>query len=119
VVDYQAAPFEEQLRGEAVDLVIDPIGGDTQKRSFGLIKKGGRLVALTGEPDKAEARKRGVQAVMIDVRPNGTRLEEITAMIDAGKIRPRIHAVLPLDQAQRAFEISRSGHVGGKIVLTP
>jgi NADPH:quinone reductase-like Zn-dependent oxidoreductase len=40
-------------------------------------------------------------------------------MIDAGQVGPHVQAVLPLEQASRAFEMSKTGHVGGKIVLTP
>jgi NADPH:quinone reductase-like Zn-dependent oxidoreductase len=56
---------------------------------------------------------------MIESRPDGKRLAEITPMIDAKLVRPHIQTVLPLAEAGRAFEMSRSRHVGGKIVLTP
>src|SRR5438067_10887146 len=44
VIDYREAQFENLLR-EKVDVVFDLVGGDTQKRSFLLLKEGGYLVA--------------------------------------------------------------------------
>src|SRR4029077_3186938 len=44
VIDYREAPFEKVLR-EKVDVVFDLIGGDTQKRSFLVLKEGGHLVS--------------------------------------------------------------------------
>src|SRR4029453_7373945 len=46
VIDYREAPFEEVLR-KTVDVVFDLIGGDTQKRSFLVLKEGGHLVSAT------------------------------------------------------------------------
>src|SRR6195256_475438 len=46
VIDYRKAQFEKVLR-EKVDVVFDLIGGDTQKRSFLVLKEGGHLVAAT------------------------------------------------------------------------
>jgi NADPH:quinone reductase-like Zn-dependent oxidoreductase len=42
---------------------------------------------------------------------------EIGHLIDAGKIRPILDTVLPLDQARQAFERGLSNHARGKIVL--
>jgi len=99
-------------------VVLDPVSADTQKRSFGILKKGGILVALTEEPPQDLARKSGVRATMIGVKPDGRRLADIGKVIDDGKLRPLIQAVLPLEQAKEALELSRSRHVAGKIVLT-
>jgi NADPH:quinone reductase-like Zn-dependent oxidoreductase len=46
VIDYRKAQFETVLR-EKVDVVFDLIGGDTQKRSFLVLKEGGYLIAAT------------------------------------------------------------------------
>ena len=52
------------------------------------------------------------------VKPDGQRLTEIGKMIDDGKLRPFVQEVLPLEHAKKALELSRSRHVGGKIVLS-
>ena len=115
-IDYKVTRFEDQVRD--VDVVLDPLSADSQRRSFGVLKKGGILVALTEEPRQDLARENGVRATMIGVRPDGRRLADIGRLIDDGKLRPLVQAVLPLEQAKEALALSRSRHVAGKIVLT-
>jgi NADPH:quinone reductase-like Zn-dependent oxidoreductase len=97
-----------------VDVVLDPLGADSHKRSFTVLKKGGILVALLVEPRQDLARESGVRAAMIGVKPDGQRLAEIGKMIDDGKLRPLVQEVLPLEHAKKALELSRSRHVGGE-----
>jgi NADPH:quinone reductase-like Zn-dependent oxidoreductase len=115
-IDYQTTPFEDHVRD--VDVVLDPVSADSQRRSFGVLKKGGILVALTEEPSQDLAREKGVRATMIGVKPDGERLADIGKFIDAGKLRPLVQAVFPLIQAKDALEVSHSRHAAGKIVLT-
>ena len=61
---------------------------------------------------------RGVRALMFSAVPDGDQLGQIAEMVDAGKIRPNIGAVLPLVEAAEAQEMNRTGRVKGKIVLT-
>src|SRR5476651_1554815 len=53
VIDYREAKFEKVLR-EKIDVVLDAIGGDTQQRSFLVLKEGGHLVAITQPPSQEE-----------------------------------------------------------------
>ena len=115
-IDYKATRFEDHVRD--LDVVLDPVSGDSQQRSLGVLKKGGILVALTEEPRQDLAREKGVRATMIGVKPDGQRLTEIAKIVDEGKLRPLIQVVLPLTQVKEALELSRSHHAGGKIVLT-
>ena len=115
-IDYKAVRFEDDVHD--VDVVLDPVSADSQKRSFAVLKRGGILVALTEEPRQDLARERGVRATMIGVKPDGPRLAEIGKSIDAGKLRPVVQAVFPLERAKDALELSRTRHVAGKIVLT-
>src|SRR3984893_15243759 len=57
-IDYKATRFEDDVRN--LDVVLDPVGGDSQRRSFGVLKKGGILVALTEEPGKNTAAERAL-----------------------------------------------------------
>ena len=116
-IDYKTTRFEDQVHD--ADVVLDPIGGPTQQRSFSVLKPGGILVSLTEEPSKELARSHGVRAAMIGVKPDGKRLAELATLIDEGKLRPHIAAVFPLDQAKQALELSRTRHIAGKIVLAP
>jgi len=115
-IDYTKMRFEDHVRD--VDVVLDPLSVDSERRSLGVLKKGGILVTLTEEPRQDLVRESGVRATMIGVRPDGGRLADIGKIIDGGKLRPLVQAVLPLEQAKKALELSRSRHVAGKIVLT-
>ena len=114
-IDYKATRFEDHVHD--VDVVLDPVSADSQRRSIGVLKKGGILVALTEEPRQDLARETGVRATMIGVKPDGRRLADIGKIIDDGKLHPLVQAVLPLEQVKEALELSRSRHVAGKIVL--
>ena len=115
-IDYKATRFEDHVRD--VDVVLDPVSADSQRRSFAVLKKGGILVALTEEPRQDLAREKGVRATMIGVKPDGQCLAEIGKLIDDGQLHPLIQAVLPLARVREALELSHTGHVAGKIVLT-
>ncbi|MDX6501493.1 MAG: hypothetical protein QOG23_4753 [Blastocatellia bacterium] len=115
-IDYKKTRFEDYVHD--ADVVLDPLSGDSQKRSFAVLKKGGILVALLEEPRQDLARESGVRAMMIGVKPDGRRLADIGKIIDDGKLRPLVQEVLPLEHTKKALELSRSRHVGGKIVLS-
>ncbi len=115
VIDYKATQFENVVDG--VDMVLDLIGGDTQERSWDVLKPGGILVSTASPPSKETAAEKGVRAEMMMVQPQVTMLEEIGAMFDRGEVKTFVDRVLPLSEAQQAHELSQSGHVRGKLVL--
>ncbi|HWP34170.1 MAG TPA: NADP-dependent oxidoreductase [Thermodesulfobacteriota bacterium] len=114
-VDYTRQRFEEVVR--EVDAVLDTVGGQTQARSWRVIKKGGVLASIVGRPSEAEAEAHGVRAAYVFVQPSSAQLREIARLIDEGRLRPTVSEILPLAQARRAQELSQAGHVRGKIVL--
>jgi NADPH:quinone reductase-like Zn-dependent oxidoreductase len=113
-IDYTQQRFEDVAR---IDIVLDTIGGETQERSWSVLKKGGVLVSLVQPPSEEKAEELGVRAAFVAGRPSGAQLAEIAKMIDSGKLAPIIDRILPLSEARRAHELSQSGHVRGKIVL--
>lgn len=115
VLDYKTERFEEAA--PEVDFVLDTIGGETQKRSLGVLKKGGILVATPGPPDEKAAEAWGVRAKMVGITPNAAQLTEIARLIDAGQVQTRIGLVLPLSEAREAHEALERGGTHGKIVL--
>jgi NADPH:quinone reductase-like Zn-dependent oxidoreductase len=115
VIDYRIARFEEVVH--EVDAVLDTIGGDTQRRSWQVLKKGGILVATLGISSPEAAHQYGVRGEGIMVHPDADQLTRIAALIDAGKVKPAVTTTLPLAEAARAHELSQTGHVRGKIVL--
>lgn len=114
-VDYTKQKFEDVAKD--VDVVFDNIGGETQKRSFQTLKKGGFLVSIVAPPEQESAEKFGIKAEMISVQPNAEQLAEITKLVEEGKVKTHIETVLPLSEVKKAHELSESGHTRGKIVL--
>jgi NADPH:quinone reductase-like Zn-dependent oxidoreductase len=117
VIDIEAARFEDQV--EPMDAVIDLVGGDIQKRSFAVLKRGGRLVSAVSVPDQQEASARGVSARFFLVNVTSRQLEEIATLIDRGQLRTNVGKVLPLASAQEAHEMldGLRPKPAGKIVL--
>jgi len=115
-IDYEKTRFEDVVHD--VDVVLDTIGGDTQARSWKVLKKGGILVSIVGPPPSAdEAAKHGVRSASFAAQPNASQLAEIAKLVDSGKIYPIVDTVLPLAEARRAHELAEKGHTRGKIVL--
>jgi NADPH:quinone reductase-like Zn-dependent oxidoreductase len=115
LIDYTTQRFEDVTRN--IDVVLDTIGGDTQERSWQVLKKGGILVSVVQSPSENKAKEHGVRGIRLGARPNGQELVEIAKIVDAGKLAPVIDRILPLSEARRAHELSQSGHTRGKIVL--
>lgn len=116
VVDYKTERFEDAAR--SVDVVLDTVGGETQARSFTVLKKGGILVATPNPPDEQAAARHGVVAKMVGSQPSAGQLREIAALIDLEKVQTRVGLVLPLSEARQAHERLETGGTHGKIVLT-
>ncbi len=114
-IDYKTQKFEDIARD--VDVVLDTVGGETQKRSFDVLKKGGSLVSIVGGPDQNLAKEKGVNAKGILVRPNAAQLTEIAQLIDAGKIKVTVSQVVSLQDVAKAHQQIETGHTKGKIVL--
>ena len=114
-LDYQTTRLEDVVHD--VDVVFDTIGGDTQKRSWKVLKKGGILVSIVGPPSAEEAAAHGVRQASVFVQPSATQLTELTKLVESGKLRPVVETVLPLSEARHAHELSQTGHTRGKIVL--
>lgn len=117
VVDYEHDRFEDVASG--ADVVIDLVGGETQKRSFGVLKRGGRLVSAVSQPDQELAKAHGVEAFFFLVAVNTAELVDIAAAIDTGELKQNIGLILPLSEAVTAHEIleGQRPRPKGKVVL--
>jgi NADPH:quinone reductase-like Zn-dependent oxidoreductase len=114
-IDYTQQRFENVVRN--IDIVLDTLGGETQERSWSVLKKGGNLVSLVEPPSEEKAEEIGVRAALVGAQPNGAQLAQIAKIIDSGKMAPVIDRIIPLSEVRRAHELSKSGHTHGKIVL--
>jgi len=115
VIDYKKQRFEDVVRD--VDLVFDLIGGETQERSWTVLRPGGALVSTLTEPSQERAKARGVRAMRYTVRENGAELDEIGQLIDAGKVKPKITRTFQMNEAANALQFVEEGHTEGKVVV--
>ena len=114
-VDYRTQNFEDFTSD--VDVVLDPIGGDTQVRSLQILKEGGILVSIVGLTSEGRNPSRNVRATSILVQPNSGQLSEIGGLIQNGIINPIVSYRFPLEQAPLAHEQSQTRRTRGKIVI--
>jgi NADPH:quinone reductase-like Zn-dependent oxidoreductase len=117
VVDYRKAQFEKVLR-EKVDVVFDLIGGDTQKRSFLVLKEGGHLVATTQPVPPEETAKHGVSGAMMRLAPSADGLGRIARLLEEGTIRPDVATVYALQDAAQAWK-DIAGNLPGVHGMSP
>src|SRR5467141_360922 len=120
VIDYREAQFEKVLR-EKVDVVFDLIGGDTQKRSFLVLKEGGHLVAATQPVSPDETARHRVSGAMMRLAPSADGLGGIARLLEEGTIRPDVATVYALQDVAQAWK-DIAGNLSrrrphGKIVL--
>ncbi len=115
VIDYTKEKFEQKLKD--FDAVFDTVGGDTTDRSFQVLKKGGVLVSMKGQPNPELAEKYNVKAIGQGTKTNTDHLSRLAQLIDSRKIKPHIDKVFLLDQIQDAFKYQEEVHPKGKVVL--
>lgn len=115
VIDYRRENFADKLKD--IDLVLDGVGGEVLKNSYGVVRKGGLLLSIVSPPDEALAQQHGITARFERGEVTGIRLQEIAGLIDIGKLRVIVEKELPLTEARTAHELSESGRARGKIIL--
>ncbi|QNE22904.1 NADP-dependent oxidoreductase [Kribbella qitaiheensis] len=121
LIDYTVTDFTEAAHD--IDVVLDPISGDYGLRSLETLAPGGILLDVRGTgPDRTAARARAVELdrryAEIRFAPSADDLRAIADLVDAGRLRVELAQTLPLEHAAKAHELSESGRVTGKIVLT-
>lgn len=115
VIDHKKQRFEDAA--PKVDIVLDMVGGETQKRSFDVIKPGGILVSVVSQPDQKSS-KDGVRAVFFLVEVTTERLEKMTELFEQKKLETHVGTVLKLDEARKAHDmLAGAPHEPGKILL--
>ncbi|HLH11497.1 MAG TPA: NADP-dependent oxidoreductase [Methylovirgula sp.] len=114
-INYKEQRFEEAVHD--VDMVFDLIAGETQQRSFSVLKRGGVLVSTLTEPDQEKARAHGVRGLRYTVQENAADLDEIAQLIDDRKVKPKVGRIFTLNEAAKAQVCIAEGDIQGKVVL--
>jgi NADPH:quinone reductase-like Zn-dependent oxidoreductase len=116
VVDYRKEDFEATV--SSVDIVLDTVGGDVKRRSFGVLKDTGILVSIVSANSVDVPPGREKQAVYFIVDVTTARLQEISKLFESGRLLPQVGAVLDLVQIRKAHDmLAGAPHALGKIVL--
>jgi NADPH:quinone reductase-like Zn-dependent oxidoreductase len=139
VIDYKKDDFEKRLSG--YDVVLNNLGKDILEKSVAVLKPGGKLISISGPPDaqfakangsswflqqvmrllsfgiRRKAGREGVSYLFLFMRANGEQLSRITALIEAGIIRPVIDRVFPFEATNEALAYSETGRAKGKIAI--
>jgi NADPH:quinone reductase-like Zn-dependent oxidoreductase len=115
VIDYMNERFEDRVSN--VDLVLDLVAGDTQKRSWKSLRRGGRMVSTLQPPSKTDAAPREATGQSFMAKANREELEEIGRLIDEGKVKVIVDISMPIQDVRRAHEFMENAHVRGKLVL--
>ncbi|WP_353895370.1 NADP-dependent oxidoreductase [Glycomyces tritici] len=116
VIDYTAGDFTEQVSG--VDVVLDGVGGDYAARSAAVVRDGGHLVILPSAAELPASELARINAGFNIVEPDLGGLKAITALVEAGQLKPTVAETYALEDAGKAHESLEPGRTIGKIVLT-
>ena len=115
VVDYTSTAVEKVVHD--VDLVFDAVGGKTLDSSLQVVKRGGTLVTIAGQPAEEKAKERDVRVARFSASVSAELLQTFAQLIDEGLVKVVVAATFPLQDAAKAHELSQSGHGRGRIVL--
>lgn len=140
IIDYKTQDFESVLHD--YDLVLHSQDTKTLEKSLRILRRGGKLISISGPPDpefakaaglslplrlaikglswrvRQKAKKQGVDYSFLLMRAEGSQLQEITKLIDAGVITPVIDTVYPFAKTPQALEHVESGRSTGKVVVS-
>ncbi|WP_248961387.1 quinone oxidoreductase family protein [Sphaerisporangium perillae] len=117
--------------GKGVDVVLETVGGDVFRRSIPLIGQFGRMVAYGtagGEVpsisvldvmDNKAIMGFSMWGVMRNPRLMADGATALLDLVGSGKVRPVVHARLPLDDAAKAHELMEARTQLGRVVLEP
>jgi NADPH:quinone reductase-like Zn-dependent oxidoreductase len=115
VIDYHAEDFAAKLRD--VDVVLDTIGGETQQRSFAVLRPGGALVSIVAPPNEALAKAHQVTAAFVFHQTDATRLGLISGLCDTGSLKVAVDQKLALADLGAALSHVASGRARGKVLV--
>ena len=116
VIDYQKESFEKVLSG--YDFVFDTVAGETYKKSFAVLKRGGTIISMLEQPNAELAARHGVTALSQMTQVTTARLNTIGELVKNNTIKVHVERVFPVEKVKEAFLARESGKVRGKVVLS-
>lgn len=126
VIDYEKEDYVEAILretgGHGVDVVFDTIGGDALSRSPDVLAQLGRLVSIVdiAQPQNlVQAWGKNASYHFVFTRQNRGKLDELSALVERGQLRPHVGAVYSLADIPLAHALleSRNNGLRGKIAI--
>jgi NADPH:quinone reductase-like Zn-dependent oxidoreductase len=115
IIDFKTQDFTQSVKN--IDVVADLVGGETQIKSFEVLKTGGKLVSIVMPPSPELATKYKVSAQFIMSDPSYKKLAYCEQWILEGKIKAQVSNKMKLEQAAEAQDLVSKGGINGKVVL--
>jgi len=140
VIDYTRQSFADVLHN--LDNALDLVGGNTLRRCFAVVRRGGAIVSTAGPPEPQTALKdlgrglllaqlfwlaslpiemkalsHGVRYRYVFSHPSGSELAELANLIDTGVIKVVLDRVFPFAEVGEALAHLETGHAKGKVVV--
>ena len=114
-LDYHGEPFEQRVKD--IDVVFDLVGGDTQERSFKVLRRGGIIVSTLGEPSQDKAKEFDVRVAGYMAQADAGQLARVGQLIDDGQVRVNVARQFAMQDAAAAQDFLENEHVRGKVAL--
>ncbi len=127
-INHATQPVGDEVRRltgrRGVDVVFEHVGQATWDTSLRALARGGRLVtcgATSGFAAQTDLRYVFARRIVIRGSFMGSKgtMYEIMRLVEAGRLRPVVHEVRPLEDARRAHEMVERSEQFGKVVLEP
>ena len=115
VIDYNACDFTKVVSN--CDAVFDTVGGDVARRSFAVLKPGGRAAFIASGAQAPQPARGDVTSLRPPVGRARAPLERIAQLVLQGAVRPPEIKLYRLSQAAEAHRVSESRHFRGKLVF--
>lgn len=131
--DVAAVLAHELEAGRGVDVAIDCLGGDDMGKCLHCLNRGARwimIAALAGQFTQVDLKNiyvRNVRIIGSTLRSRTPEfkawllselVEKVWPMVEDGRIRPTIHVIMPITEAEAAHDMLYKSKSAGKIVLT-
>jgi NADPH:quinone reductase-like Zn-dependent oxidoreductase len=115
-IDYRTQRVADLVSNQ--DLALDAVDARTALDSMQALRPGGMLLTLNAPPDGNACAARKLRCAMVpNFRTTGDEFAQVAKLVDARRLRMHVGRTLPLERAAEAQTLSKSGGVGGKIVL--
>jgi alcohol dehydrogenase len=140
VIDYTKQKIADVP--DLYDGVLDLVGGEDLAGSFGIVKRGAKVVTLVGMPEpttarkdlgagrsltalfwlisaksRRQARRQGVRYRFLFMHSSGTDLELLAKLVDDGLLTVVVDRTFGFDEIADAFEYLETGRAKGKVVV--